>query len=120
VFSNSPAALVTTLMSWDIPCTQLPYLEIYGTAGSLSSGNPDLFDSVPHVRRAGELAWMPFPLIQPGDVGRGIGIADMAEAIRDGRPHRASAELAFHVLEVLLALEAGGRVDIESGCGRPR
>jgi predicted dehydrogenase len=120
VLELASGALVTTLMSWDIESTQLPYLEIYGTAGSLSSGNPDLFDSVPHVRRAAEPSWMPFPLIQPGDVGRGIGIADMAEAIRDGRPHRASAELAFHVLEVLLALEAGGRVDIDSRCERPR
>ncbi len=124
--------LVTVMLSWDIWSTGLPYLEVYGTEGSLSAGNPDLFDCAPCVRRAGEeelslpppapgvLPWMPFPLIQDGQVGRGIGIADMAEAIRDGRPHRASAELAFHVLEVLLALEAGGRGDIESRCERPR
>jgi predicted dehydrogenase len=120
VLELASGALVTTLMSWDIAGTQLPYLEIYGTAGSLSAGNPDLFDSVPQVRRAGEPAWLPFPLIQDGNVGRGIGIADMAESIQAGRPHRASAELAFHVLEVLLALQAGGRVEIDSRCGRPR
>jgi predicted dehydrogenase len=124
-------ALITTLMSWDIASTRLPYLEVYGTEGSLSSGNPDLFDAVSHVRRAGEeelrlpppgpneLPWMPFPLTQDGRVGRGIGIAEMAESIQAGRPHRASAELACHVLEVLLALEQGGCVDIESRCERP-
>ena len=73
-------------------------------------------------RRCGARArcpWSPIPLAFDGDVGRGIGVADMAQSIRDERPHRASAELAFHVLEVLLALEAGGRVEIESRCERP-
>ena len=124
-------ALVTVLMSWDIASTHLPFLEIYGTDGSLSSGNPDLFDCAPLVRRAGEeelrlpppapgeLPWSPIPLAFDGDVGRGIGIADLAESIQTGRPHRASAELALHVLEVLLAIERGGGIDIESRCERP-
>ena len=30
---------------------------------------------------------------------RGIGIEDLALALAEGRPHRASAELALHVLE---------------------
>ena len=44
-----------------------------------------------------------------------IGVADMAQAIRSGRPHRASGELAFHVLEVMEAFQtssdAGEAVD---------
>jgi hypothetical protein len=32
---------------------------------------------------------------------RGIGVADMASAIESGRPHRASGELAYHVLDVM-------------------
>ena len=34
-----------------------------------------------------------------------IGLADMAQAIRAGRPHRASGALAFHVLEVMEAFQ---------------
>ena len=34
-----------------------------------------------------------------------LGLADMAQAIRDGRPHRASGALAFHVLEVMEAFQ---------------
>lgn len=128
-------ALVTVLMSWDIWATNLPYLELYGTVGSLSVANPDEFDGLPRLRRAGSaelqqpppppgtVHWSEFPLVQPGDVGRGIGIADMAEAIRDGRPHRASGELAYHVLEVLTGLERSARegrhVSIESRPPRP-
>jgi hypothetical protein len=54
---------------------------------------------------------------------RGVGVVDMAWAIREGRPHRASAELALHTLEVLEAFERSAverrHVEIESACGRP-
>ena len=36
---------------------------------------------------------------------RGVGVLEMARAIRAGRPPRASGQLAFHVLDVLLAIE---------------
>ena len=124
-------ALVTVLMSWDVWATNLPYLELYGSAGSLSMNNPDEFGGEPRLRRAGSeeleqpppppgtVHWSPVPLISPGDVGRGIGIADVAHAIDERRPHRASGELAYHVLEVLTALERsateGARIEIESG-----
>ena len=49
------------------------------------------------------------PLAFDGRVGRGIGLADMIGAIREGRPHRASGAFAFHVLDVLLATESRGR-----------
>ena len=52
-----------------------------------------------------------------------VGLVDMAMAIRHGRPHRASGDLALHVLEVLEALEASSRagqfVSIRSRCERP-
>jgi hypothetical protein len=51
------------------------------------------------------------------------GLADMADAIVTGRPHRASGELALHVLEVIEAIRVSGlerrRVDLTSTCERP-
>jgi hypothetical protein len=48
----------------------------------------------------------------------------MAAAVRDNRPHRASGELAMHVLEVLDAFERssteGRHVMIETSCERPK
>ena len=38
------------------------------------------------------------------DAGRGFGLADMAHAIETDRPHRASGDLAFHVLEIMDAV----------------
>jgi predicted dehydrogenase len=128
-------AHATVLMSWDIWSTHLPYIEVYGADGSLSVANPDEFDGTPRLRRAGEeelrqppprpgtLPWTSVPLAFSGAVGRGIGVAEMADAIRSGRPHRACGELAYHVLEVLLAFERSGRerrhVDVASRCPRP-
>ena len=127
--------VATILMSWDLWATRLPYLEVYGSAGSLSVPNPDEFGGSPLLRRAGEeelrqpppppgsVPWTAVPLAYDGDVGRGIGVADMAHAIETGRPHRASGELAYHVLEVLTSLERshdeGVAVEIASRCSRP-
>ena len=54
---------------------------------------------------------------------RGVGVADMAVAIASGKPHRASGELAAHVLETMLAFErssdSGQRVKLTTTCDRP-
>ncbi len=54
---------------------------------------------------------------------RGLGLADMARAIKDERRHRANGELALHVLAVMAGiLEAateGRRVTIAQTCERP-
>jgi predicted dehydrogenase len=54
---------------------------------------------------------------------RSLGLADMAQAIRTGRPHRASGELAFHALEVMEAFQissdTGAAVAIASRPERP-
>ena len=57
------------------------------------------------------------------DAGRGYGLADMARAIETGRPHRASGELAFHVLEIMDAVIRSAHehrlVTLESTVERP-
>ena len=64
------------------------------------------------------------PLTHPhADNARGLGIADMCMALRSGRPHRASGELAAHVLDVMLAFheaaEQGRSVELTTTCARP-
>jgi predicted dehydrogenase len=135
VLGFESGALVTVLLSWDVWATNLPYIEIYGSHGSLAVSNPDEFDGEPRLRRAGPeeleqpppppgtVPWSPIPLVQPSGLRRGVGIADMARAVDEDRPHRASAEFAYHVLEVLLALAEpspeSSPVAIESRCERP-
>ena len=54
---------------------------------------------------------------------RGIGVADMAYAIRTGRPHRASGALALHVLDVMHAIHEAAaerrQVELTTTCERP-
>ena len=92
--------------SFDAVGTMAPHLEVHGTAGSLSLGDPNEFDGAVRYRPLGAKEWEDVPLRDAGGVGRGIGLADMIAAIRTDRPHRASGELAFHVLDVLLAIES--------------
>jgi hypothetical protein len=50
-------------------------------------------------------------------------LVDLAEAIEEGRPHRAGAEHAAHGVEVLNAvaesIDRGGMVEVESDFPRP-
>jgi hypothetical protein len=54
---------------------------------------------------------------------RGIGVAELAYAQRAGRPHRASGELAYHVLDAMLAVEeasvSGKHIELASRCSQP-
>ena len=109
--------------SFDVVGTQAPHLEVHGTAGSLSLGDPDRFDGAVRYRALGADAWEDVPLRFDGGVGRGIGLADMIRAIRGGGPHRSSGELAFHVLDVLLSIEEATTSQrferVGSRCERP-
>lgn len=74
---------------------------IYGTEGALQVPDPNTFDGVPQIRREGEDEWQELPHAFRTGYGRSIGLADMADAIRGGRPHRCSAEQAFTVLDAM-------------------
>lgn len=54
---------------------------------------------------------------------RGLGAAEMAEAIFAGRKNRACKELAYHVLDVVEGMEessrAGTMIRVSSRCKRP-
>jgi predicted dehydrogenase len=122
ILEHADGALTTLIMSFDVHAAQLPRIEVYGTTGSLSVPDPNGFDGSPALSRGGP--WQPLPCsagCQPG--GRGIGLADMADALHAGRPHRASAELAAHVLDTMLTLlnaaRQGTTLPVTRLTGRP-
>ena len=99
-----PGAIGTLTLSFDAWERTMPFIEIYGTEGTLSLPMPHERDGEVRVKlhRDNDWAILPRPA---GEYARGIGVVDMAQAIRDGRPPRASGTAAYHVLEVLTALE---------------
>ncbi len=114
----------TMITSFDIKGgSDLPRIEIYGSEGTLSVPDPNTFWGPVRLKRAGEKEWREIPLTHSPDVRRGVGVADMARGITSGQPHRASGELAYHVLELMEALLAaadlGRRIEITSTCQRP-
>ena len=111
-------------MSFDVWAHHLPQLEIHGTEGSLTVPDPNRFDGSVQLRKAGEMEWTDVPLTHSDQVGRGIGVADLAYGIVSGRPHRASGELAYHVLDAMCGFEEGSRahrhIDLTSTCAQPK
>jgi predicted dehydrogenase len=120
-FASGP--LATLITSFDVWASDLPRIEVYGSEGTLSVPDPNIFGGQVRVRRAGAGEWGEVPLSHSAAMGRGIGVADLAHALAAGRPHRASGDLAYHVLDVMLALgesaRSGRHVDIQSRCDRP-
>jgi predicted dehydrogenase len=78
-------------------------IKIYGTEGTLKVPDPNGFDGPVHYRRNGDDDWRWVPHTFVKGYGRSVGLADMAYAIRSGRPHRASAEQAYTVLDMMQA-----------------
>ena len=117
-------AIATLVTSFDVWAAEVPLIEIYGTQGSLSVPDPNGFGGPVRLRRAGAEAWSEVPLaFGYSKNSRSLGVADLAYALRTGRPQRASGALAYHVLDIMHAIHdsagAGRRVELESTCCQP-
>lgn len=121
-FEAGPIATLTT--SFDVQSSRLRNLEIHGSEATLSVPDPNTFGGPVTIRRRREREWTELPLTHGNaEQSRGIGLADMLCAVRDGRPHRASLELATHVLDgmesILLSSEEGRHRTPRTRCERP-
>ena len=121
-FANGVIASVVA--SFDVWAADVPRIEIYGTAGTLSLPDPNTFDGPVRLRGVGAGGWTEAPL-RYGYTrnSRGLGLADMAAALRTGGSPRAGGGLAYHVLDVMHAIleaaQQGKRIEITSGVPRP-
>src|SRR5699024_7057118 len=94
----------TVLLSFDSPHSRTGFVEVYGTEATLAFPDPNVFDgdSALTVYRGQE----PSPVPASGaTTGRGLGVLEMARALRAGVPHRAQGEIAAHVLDVMVGIE---------------
>ena len=117
-FANGAIGTIAT--SFDVWAAQLPNIEIYGSEGSMSCPDPNTFGGPVRVKRFDSPDWREIPLTHGyADQSRGLGVADMAAAMRSGRPHRASGKQAYHVLDLMHAFHDASRegktIDITSG-----
>jgi len=119
-------AQAQSLLSFDSALERHGIVEIHGTEGTIVIPDPNQFTGrIAYVKPLGvirdgmsfEQEWIE---IDHADVqvGRGLGALDMVRAIAEGRPHVASGELGFHVLDILLSAQeaaaTGTTVVVES------
>ena len=121
-FANG--AIATIITSFDMWRNELPRIEIYGSLGTLSVPDPNQFMGEVKMWRPEVGEWEVIPLLDTREsTGRIIGVADMACAIRDGRPHRANSDVAYHVLDLMHAIHDasadGEHKLLSSTCERP-
>jgi predicted dehydrogenase len=121
-FANG--AVGTMLMTFDVWRAGLPRIEIYGSEGTLRIPDPNNFGGAVELWRHDARDWRTIPLINDLTANlRGLGVADMARAMREGRSHRANGEIAYHVLEIMHAAHDASReerhIKLMSTCERP-
>jgi Predicted dehydrogenases and related proteins len=129
VLDFESGASATVLMSFDVWDHELPFIELYGSKGTLSIPDPNNYDDAVRVRLRGDEVWRTLPPVIDGFTTglpadelplRGPGVADLAGAIQ-GAPLRCGAEFALHVLEALDAIATGtdGVKKLTTTCARP-
>ena len=121
-FANG--AVGTLIMSFDVWRANLPFIEIYGSEGTLSVPDPNTFGGEVRVYKPGQSDWETVELTRPfADNSRGLGVADMARALREGGAARADGALTYHVLDIMHAVhdaaEQRRTVDLMSTIERP-
>jgi predicted dehydrogenase len=116
-------AIATIIMSFDVWTHNMPFIEIYGTKGTLSVPDPNTFGGDVTLWDMEHKQWQPVEKIGRSDIQRGIGVVDMARAIVNDRSHLASGDLAYHVLDAMQAFtesaEQGTHIELTSQVDQP-
>lgn len=97
---------------------------IYGTEGTLAVPDPNGFGGTIRYKNKRMKEFQDVPLLfGHNENDRGIGAADIAYAIRSGRPHRVNGDLAYHVLEAMWGYhdssDSGTHYQMKSTVTRP-
>ena len=125
IMNFAGGAVGTIVTSFDVWSHSMPFIEIYGTEGSIKVPDPNTFGGPVFIRRFRNEEWSEIPLSHTYETNsRGLGLADLAVSLTGERPHRASGELTSHVLELMhgfhISADAGSRYSVTSTCARPQ
>lgn len=125
VLEFASGAVISLTVTFDVKGGHtMPNIELYGTEGSMQVPDPNGTGGPVRLTRRGLHDWTEYARTHPYREGsRGVGVADMAQAIRTDRPHRANEAVAMHALDIMQAVHdasASGRyVTLTSTCERP-
>lgn len=109
-------ASAQSVFSFDSAVPRSGFFEVAGPHGTVTVPDPNFFNGETTVHTAPEEN-RTVPVEGPS-YGRGLGVLELARAVRSGAPGRAPGELALHVLEVMVAstqaAETGEFVEVSS------
>lgn len=109
VIQYCSGVLCTVHFNFESILNEQSHLEIYGTDGILSMGNPNEFGGPVYLQKQlGDKILFPATHGYKND-SRGVGAAEMAWSICQKRPHRASMEMAYHVFEMIHGMYQSAR-----------
>lgn len=127
-------ATISFSASWDVWHHKRNHFELYGTEGTLYVPDPNFFGGPLEIGTKDGLTAVepwdhPFGKINQNHNGRELanyrtaGLADMANALIDGRDHRCSLDRTLHGVDVMTAClksgETGQFVTLTTTCTRP-
>ncbi len=121
-FAGGARGSLTT--SFDVHDTNGSTLVLYGSEGTLRLPDPNTFGGPIERLAPGADTWESIEPRYPfTDNSRGLGVSDMARVLREGGPHRASGEMAAHVVDIMAAAltssDEGRHILISSSFDRP-
>jgi predicted dehydrogenase len=100
LYGFAGGASAQSVFSFDSPLVRRR-LEVTGTDATMVLPDPNTFGGSVELHLAdGEIRTLPRVRAR---VGRGLGVLELARAVRAGEPERASGEQAFHVLDTMIA-----------------
>ncbi|WGD37768.1 Gfo/Idh/MocA family oxidoreductase [Lysinibacter sp. HNR] len=97
-----------SILSFESPRVTHGVFEVTGSEATLSFPDPNNFDGEIKICRTGSDEWESLITVTEKS-SRGTGALEMARAIRENRPHRATGELAFHVVDAMTAIAESAR-----------
>lgn len=128
-------ATITLSTSWDVWAHRHGHMELYGADGTMFLPDPNWFSGTVEITKADgtthTLDTENHPLGIPNQDHHGTpaanyrtaGLAEMAIAMNEGRPHRCALELAIHAVDVMTSVlkagEQGEVVTLSTTCTRP-
>lgn len=124
-FENGFLTNLTTSFDMHYPYweAEIPFIRVFGTEGSIDVPDVNMFKG-PVILRKNDGKKEEIPLVSElSDNCRGLGLADMARALREGGSFRANGDFGGHVADVLITIQESVNekryYEISSTCERP-
>ncbi len=113
-------AIGTLTTTFDVYDDHQACVEVFGSRGSLLVPDPNGFGGPVKLLREGQNAYEEVPVVYGyRENSRGVGVADLCRALREGGTPRANCAQTFHVLDLMCAFhessDSGREVSLQKG-----